>query len=373
MKFKTLLISSLVFAHSNFLSAAVIDIDVLMKNNVQPWLDSQIKACDKSIKIPNCTSYQDLLCLKQQLALVKRAQCYAPFKVANPITNLTIRTGNIRYAQVTNSPIPSAIKKRTFIYNNCSSTPATITSNEKITSLDGITITTKDSIKTSIGATAGFKVGAEIGLSASRDVSFEKQETTTQQTTKEYTINIVKVVPPFTTLIVSQDVRELYSWFDFEGDLFLDGLVAKKEQYVNIVPNNAVTVKGEIFNTSSELSSQTNQEVPCTGLQSTSLQKTQTAQNQIVAETPSGISSPFTNGMTITTTNKVGNIQVRVKSSGNDYCKVNFHSSSGTYSTLARPAQMSEWENMITYTSAGTMSLSSDSNCKAGFTAEVRY
>jgi hypothetical protein len=375
MKFKSLLISSLIIAHSNFLSAAVIDIDALMKTNVQPWLNAQIKACDSKYPLPSCAPVTSSTCLSRiTLAMSKRTSCYAPFKATNPITNLTIRNGSVRYAQVTNSPIPSSIKTRTFIYENCASTPLNFTTNEKVTVVNGLTLTTKDSIKTNTGVTAGFKVGgADIGLSASHEVSFEKQQTTTQDITREYTLNIQKTLPPYTTLLVSQDIRELYSWFDFEGDLFLDGLVAQKEQYVNIIPNNFVTVKGEIFNTTSEVTSAKYQEIPCNTQQSITLQKTQSGQNTITSATQTGLPIAFTNGMLISTANKVGNVQVRVKSSGSDYCKVNFHSSAGTYSTLARPTQMSEWENLITYTSSLTTSLSGSSNCESGFSAEIRY
>jgi hypothetical protein len=367
MKFKSLLISSLIIAHSGFTSAAAIDIDSIMTANVQPWLKKELDTCKNRVKFNS---------LNPSRWAANQLQCNATYDKYknNPISNLTIRTGNVRYAAVTNSPIPSSIKTRTFIYENCSSTSLKVTSNEKVTVVNGLALTTKDSIKTTTGVTAGFKVGgAQIGLSASHEVSFERQQTTTQDTTREYTLNIEKALPPYTTLLVSQDVRELYSWFDFEGDLFLDGLVAQKEQYVNIIPNNFVTVKGEIFNTTSEVTAAKYQEIPCNTQQSITLQKTQSGQNTITAATQTGSPITFTNGMLISTANKVGNVQVRVKSLGSDYCKVNFHSSTGTYSTLARPGYVSEWENLITYTSSLTTSLSSSSDCQSGFSAEIRY
>ena len=388
---KKFLVFSILCFTSTATFAAEINIDSVMKSNVAPWQKQQTESCIKKVPKPICfgSNYgaSGSTCMIRKMLYENQIkQCKDKFSQSKPIENITLTAGNIRYSEVLSSPLPISIKTRAFTYENCSSTPIETTTSEAITIEDGLTITTKDSIKTSAEISAKIPIKfVEIGIKGSREVDFSREQTTSEKNIRQHSLEIKKTIPPFTTLLVKQQIKELNSWFDFDGDIYLDGLVSKTAQYKTIVPNNLVTVRGQLFNVTSELSSLSYQEIPLSkNCQTGNLaqQKVSTKSVSLLdtnaikptsAPLPTRITEQYKNGMLISTASVIANVQVRIKSLDDEYCKVTMHTSQGSFDLLAKPYTWSSWDNLITHTSTLTTTISHTSTCKDGFTAEVSY
>jgi len=117
-------------------------------------------------------------CIAGAGSIGKRMLCGDASNKNTLVKDITITSGAVRYAQVSNSPLPSSITTKTFTYSNCGSTPINYQKTESIALENVASITTKDSIKTTSGATAKINVGlAEFGYSFSKEVTFESQKT----------------------------------------------------------------------------------------------------------------------------------------------------------------------------------------------------
>lgn len=89
---------------------------------------------------------------------------------------------------------------------------------------------------------------------------------------------------------------------------------------------------------------------------------------------PTQIVVPFIDGMTITTADVVGNIEVRAMSHGPGFCNVTFSAGAGQSANfLAPPITYSPWTTLTSNFGANNFTLSSDVQCDTGVVAEVRY
>lgn len=86
------------------------------------------------------------------------------------------------------------------------------------------------------------------------------------------------------------------------------------------------------------------------------------------------VTVPFVDGMSITTSNSVANIEVRVKGMGPGTCAVTFAATGGgTASFNALPLVWSPWMTLQAHIGSTTQKLSNDVKCDTGVVAEVRY
>lgn len=356
-------------------TAAEIDIDLLMNSRA-------ISPCRAGV-----SAFASWACAE---AAKKRAL----------VKDITITSGAVRYAQVSNSPLPSSITTKTFTYSNCGSTPINYQNTESIVLENVASITTKDSIKTTSGANAKINVGlAEFGYSFNKEVTFESQKTIEEKSVKTNTLQISKVIPAYTLLLVKQDVRNYNSWFDFSGDLYLDGVInIIKKRYSAAVPNNLVSVSGQIFNVESEMGSVVFQEIPISSTSCAPLQLSRTSL-QIQKSIDSGAESnptlkklednaiplkgngasliqtveSFNESAVISTSDVIANIQVRAQVVGDEYCSAVFYVGSEKREIVVPPRKWSEWTTLTTSIGKQSYGLTKVPVCKSEIISEVRY
>jgi len=339
-------------------------------------------------------------CIAGAGSIGKRMLCGDASNKNTLVKDITITSGAVRYAQVSNSPLPSSITTKTFTYSNCGSTPINYQKTESIALENVASITTKDSIKTTSGATAKINVGlAEFGYSFSKEVTFESQKTIEEKSVRTDTLQISKVIPANTLLLVKQDVRNYNSWFDFSGDLYLDGVIGIiNKRYSAVVPNNFVSVAGQIFNVKSEMGSTIFQEIPisptsCTPLQlsrsSLQIQKSKDSEvksNSLLGElkdnavplkgsdvSPIQTIEKFTDSAVISTSDVVANIQVRAQVVGDEYCSATFYAGSEKREVVVPPRKWSEWTTLTTSIGRQSYSLAKVPVCKSEIISEIRY
>lgn len=97
-------------------------------------------------------------------------------------------------------------------------------------------------------------------------------------------------------------------------------------------------------------------------------------------ETPSSpmlaareVTSSLFDGMSITTCNCVGNVQVRAKSLGPGFCDTRISSSPQSVQISAPPLTWSTWEVLSSHIGSVTFSISVDAKCDTGALFEVKY
>lgn len=84
---------------------------------------------------------------------------------------------------------------------------------------------------------------------------------------------------------------------------------------------------------------------------------------------------PFADGMTITTSDSVANVEVHAKSFGPGFCSVTFTASPGgsPKQIAAPPAAYSSWVVIASHIGVVTYTISYDVGCDTGVLAEIRY
>jgi len=84
---------------------------------------------------------------------------------------------------------------------------------------------------------------------------------------------------------------------------------------------------------------------------------------------------PFIDGMTITTSNSVANVEVRAQSFGPGFCSVIFNASPGgsDKQIAAPPGTYSGWIVLVSHIGSATFKISNRVECDTGVLAQVRY
>ena len=78
-------------------------------------------------------------------------------------------------------------------------------------------------------------------------------------------------------------------------------------------------------------------------------------------------------GMTITTSDSVANVEVRGKSLGPGLCAVEYSTSGGSVSFDAPPLAFSDWNVLASHIGSVTYTISERAICDTGVVSEVRY
>ncbi len=78
-------------------------------------------------------------------------------------------------------------------------------------------------------------------------------------------------------------------------------------------------------------------------------------------------------GMTVTTSNSVGSIEVRAKSLGPGFCAVTYSSRGEEAVISAPPLKYSDWSVLLTHIGSSTNTISESVQCDGLVVAQVRY
>ncbi|HCH1046394.1 hypothetical protein R8N68_04995 [Vibrio sp. 1974] len=82
---------------------------------------------------------------------------------------------------------------------------------------------------------------------------------------------------------------------------------------------------------------------------------------------------PFVDGMTITTSDNAGTVEVRAKSLGPGGCGVQFSSYDNSTQFLAPPLQWGAWVELAAHLGEVTYKIENEVLCDTGVLAEIRY
>ena len=80
---------------------------------------------------------------------------------------------------------------------------------------------------------------------------------------------------------------------------------------------------------------------------------------------------PFADGMTITTSDSVANVEVRAQSQGPGACAVEFSASGQRIGLLATPLAYTPWTVLVSHIGHATFTISDDVKCSTGVLAAI--
>lgn len=82
---------------------------------------------------------------------------------------------------------------------------------------------------------------------------------------------------------------------------------------------------------------------------------------------------PLVNGMSITTSNSVANVEVRAQSQGPGFCGVSINGGIGTANFLAPPYTWSPWTTLFSHIGSVSTTVNTNVECDTGALFEIRY
>jgi len=353
--------------------------------------------------------------------------------VALDYGNVRMYDAEVLYSDVKPAPIPISAEKQTFLLSNCSNEPRQEKKTTTISWTEGFTTVTNNSIRnnTSLSVTLPIKV-LSLGLTESTEVSFSKQETVSHTRTVTEQMDFNETVPPMTSLLITIEKQVSNAYVDFSGKMTLDA-----DLYMNaccgwngtpdghdmgrlseLAGKKQVTLVGQVWNASAQSTKKNYKEAKLapdspqcsitpsansnvlTGLSNDQfkiafkaalkypslkskgtlvslksapalLTRAQVAKAQMAA--PTQVVAPFIDGMTITTGDVVGNVEVRAMSMGPGACGVTFSAGSDSTQFLAMPGVYSPWTVLTSNIGVVNFTLGENVVCDTGVVAEVRY
>lgn len=82
---------------------------------------------------------------------------------------------------------------------------------------------------------------------------------------------------------------------------------------------------------------------------------------------------PFIDGMTITTSDSVANVEVQAQSLGPGACAVEFSAGANTVGLLAPPGTYTPWTTLATHIGSATFTIGDNVKCDTDVLAQIRY
>jgi hypothetical protein len=82
---------------------------------------------------------------------------------------------------------------------------------------------------------------------------------------------------------------------------------------------------------------------------------------------------PFIDGMTITTSNSVANVEVRAQSVGPGACAVEFSAGDKTVGLLAPPLTYTPWTVLASHIGSAKFTIGDNVKCDTDVLAQIRY
>ena len=344
---------------------------------------------------------------------------YKPcYKLATP--NIRLFDPEVVYSNVKPAAIPVSVKQDSYVFINCSAEQRRKQQTLHVTYTQGNTIVTTDSVQqnSSINVTLPIKA-LSLGMTDSVQVNFS------QQTTNNFTTSITEddpfdeAIAPWTMLVVKIEKRVSNAYVNFSGKMTLDadvigsplpgwnGEVIQYGKLSSIVGNKRIDLRGQIWNATAENTTTSYKEVP---MSSTAPQCSQgpaltsvldsskrkaisklrkplrgvlffdLSQSPVIMGTGADGSSPpvettvpFVDGMTITTADVAGSVDIHAMSLGPGLCGVTFSTAGASTQFLAPPGTYSPWTTLTANIGSVSLKLDEHVTCDTGVVAEVRY
>lgn len=332
------------------------------------------------------------------LTAMKRSMC-PQFYTKENIKNVQLPSGVVRYSAVIPAAIPNSVEKESYAVSNCTSVSRREKNSYSVSFEEGSDITTNTSIKSSQNATLNLKIGVvDFSTGAAREVNTSQESKQSYKKTVTRSVEVDEAVQPYTTLIIEIEQSLSNAYVDFDGDIRVEADVGLGAKYSSLVPNNLVTLKGQIWNASARNLTKSFREIkldpntcnvaatqastgtptPNASIAAATIKQSESF-DDLKAYTKSGAPlqtvptiSQFSSGMGLQTADIMSSVQIRLRSNGAT-CMVSFNTM-GSNTTLAAPSsEWSRWHNIAFAPSKTSLTIESENTCKAGFLAEVRY
>jgi len=327
-----------------------------------------------------------------------RKLCLNSYDAKN-LANLQLSGGIVRQSAVMPAPIPESIERESYVISNCTSSVRREKNSYSVTFEEGSEVTTSQSVKssTNVGLNVKFSV-FDFSTGGSREVVSSEENKRSYKRTVTRTADIDEPVQPYTALILDIEQRLSNAYLDFDGDVRVEAdLGAFAFKFSQLVPNNVITVKGQLWNATARSLSKSFREVkldPVTCARVNGLQAQREAALVRAAQAPKAEARPddlrayardgsllpavpevvaYQPGMTIMTADVMSAVQVRTRALGAAQCGATFRVN-GTDTSLVAPAgEWSRWHNVAFVPGWRQLVLDSTSHCTGGLQAEVRY
>jgi hypothetical protein len=326
------------------------------------------------------------------------------------LSNIRLYDAIVTKSTIKPASIPTVSKIETFVYPNCSGSPDSDKNEKDITYTDGYTVTQGTTLRNTQGADVKLTFNA-LSATANGNQTVEMTDQTKWDQTRTETEKIPydETTPAWTLRVVTirKDISAAY--LDFEGTVTADADITGRTccgLSISIAPDVRdygkvsdfakppilLNLHGEIWNgqaqttvksvtdvklpqSSAECIKQTQDaldKLPINGHADARLQR-RTRAVALDASSSSQTIIPFVDGMTITTANVVGNVEVHAQSQGPGFCAVTF--SAGGFNVLvsAPPYKYSDWQIVANNIGSVSLTITDDVNCDTGVLAEIRY
>lgn len=316
---------------------------------------------------------------------------------ASSVANVQISAGTVRTSAVIPAPIPESVERESYVISNCTSSPRREKNSYSVTFEEGSEVTTTQSVTTKANLSVKFSV-LDFSTGAAREVSSSEETKRSYKKTVSRSTEIDELVQPYTSLILDIEQRLSNAYLDFDGDVRIEadlGMYGFK--FSSLVPNNLLTVKGQLWNSTARSMSKSFREIkldPATcarvgGLAAAPSAKQARAMGGArAAARPDDLRAygrdgtplqaqlevvPFHAGMTIMTADVMSAVQVRTRSLGAGSCGATFRISGADTSVLAPTNEWSRWHNVAFVPGWSQLVIDGSAQCAAGMQAEVRY
>lgn len=312
------------------------------------------------------------------------------------IKNVQLSGGPVRYSAIIPAAIPESAEKESYVVSNCTSIPRKEKNSYSVTFEEGSDLTTSTSIKSSQNASLNLKFSVvDFSVGGSREVNTSQEGKQSFKKSVTRSVEVDETVQPYSTLIIDIEQRLSNAYVDFDGDVRVESDYGVTK-YSTVVPNNWVTIKGQLWNSSARSLTKSFRELkldPNT-CNAASLKQTTSARAAAIAAAPAAESKiddlkafsktgsplqpaptvmPFNSGMILQTADVMSHVQVRLRANGSTACMANFTAADTKTGLLALPGEWSRWHNVAFVPNQTAIKILSDETCAAGITADVRY
>lgn len=339
----------------------------------------------------------------------------------------SLKYNNVRSISVTSTytdPIPAAIPttvaRAVRQYVNCNSEPIKIQDTISVSTSEGIAITKSTDITEggSVTTTSSIQVpvkAIQFSMSKQENTNFSIRNSESQSNNLQSVItttqSIAFDVPPMHTHQVILEREVSNAFIRFNGLVILDADVnfigIKREdgspassitpvgQLSKLVPSESartVTLSGEIWNAKGLKDNRKDIvaaiadpaktcEAPKIEVYSDKvglLSKVISESNDKLVSDAVNLPDvqrmfPLVNGMSITTSNSVANVEVRAQSQGPGFCGVSINGGMGNATFLAPPFTWSPWTTLFSHIGSVSTTVNTSVECDTGALFEIRY
>lgn len=297
------------------------------------------------------------------------------------------------------SAIPDSVAVKTYLQRNCSSSEQRVKEKLKLEYTVGTKWELTKTVKSDSSASMTLTYPKEIlSVTAKNDMTVDTKTVqsvdTTKITTEEQDFDVL--VPPYTARLFMLERSLSNGMFEFKGVVVADSQVVLRKPNGEESPSlgllsatiprakRTFPLEGRFLNVSAEkktftyidksLDKDSEADCPKFDVSTGDIAGSASSATQLARISSSSATIvPLVSGMTITTADVVGNVEVRAKSLGPGFCGVKISGGGRNIGIAAPPAAWSSWFNLVSHMNKSIFKVEGEIICDTGALMEVRY